>query len=98
APRRVDKLKSVACGERNDYIWARLIPPLETARRELLDIVLLAPRHVGFSLADSLADPMHVYVCTVSGSTPELPDVVAPEAIDVRYWAVLTADELRTNR
>ena len=93
APRQVEKLKHVACGERDDYIWARLTPPLETASRELLDTVLLAPRHVGFSLAGPLAEPIDVYVCTVSMPTPDLPYLVAPEAVDIRYWAMLSADE-----
>jgi hypothetical protein len=86
----VEQLKQVAIGERDDCVWARLSPPLETAERESLDTVLLVPRFANFSFAEPLTVPMHVFVCTPATSTSELPDALPMGSIRVRCWAVLS--------
>jgi len=90
--RRVEVLKTVACGERRDYVWARLLPPLAPgaiAGEGILEVVLLAPRHAGYVLKSPLSEAVHVYVCSVPGVESELPDDVAPESVEVEFWGVV---------
>ncbi len=90
--RRAELLKFVACGERKDYAWVRLEPPLEpdtAGNPERLDVVLLAPRHVGENLTNPVGSELHVYVCTVKAGTADLPDQIAPDDVVILHWAVL---------
>ena len=91
--RETTELARVKCGERDDYWWARITPPLERGEAgnpEPLEVVLLAARHVGDRL-DSLpvTSPVHVYVCTVKGLLADTPPEVDPKNVDIRHWGVL---------
>ena len=93
APRHVDLLHPVTCGEREDYLWVRLSPPIapgKAANEEELGYVLLAPRHEGQPLALPIDDPVHVHVCTVSGVTTEAPLEIDAINVEIRHWGLLT--------
>ena len=91
-PRQVLIVKSVRCGRRDDYLWVRLQPPIESweaGNKEQLSMVMLAPRLAGSTLDVPLAHPTDVYVCTVRGVTGPLPLEVAPEDVQIRHWGVV---------
>jgi hypothetical protein len=75
-------------GERTDWAWAVLDPPLEVdgQRRSR---VLLGARHQGDSVwSEPQRWPMHVYVCLPdSGDDPSRH--FTPEQVTNRYWGLL---------
>ena len=91
-PRRADVVRAVACGERRDFFWVRLDPPIapgEAANQEELDSVLLAPRHEGHPLTVPVADATHVYVCRVPSATADLPPEVDPSEVEILHWGIV---------
>ncbi len=92
ALRRVDVVHAVACGERDDYLWVRLDPPLEpgeAANAARLDHVLLAPRHEGHPLTIPIEEPVHVNVCTVRDATTDVPPRIHPGDVEIRHWGIV---------
>ena len=92
APRRVDLLHLVTCGERRDYAWVRVDPPIapgEAANEKQLDYLLLAPRHEGQPLALPVDVPVHVHVCTVRGATTEAPLEIDASDVEIRHRGIL---------
>jgi hypothetical protein len=92
APRRVDVVHPVKCGERRDFFWVRLDPPIapgEAANREELDSVLLASRHEGHPLTVPVAEETHVYVCRIPGATGDLPPEVDPSEVEILHWGIV---------
>ena len=83
----------VSSGERDDYAAVRIIPPLspyESGANEVLEDVILAPRHAGVSLRHIAEYPVHVYVLTSSPGRAETKSI-PPEEFSIRIWAVLEA-------
>jgi Immunity protein Imm1 len=97
APRRVEVMRAVGSGDRRDYLWVRLDPPLAAgeAGNEEIELVLLAPRHEGHPLAAPLDEPVHVYVCTVRGATTDVPAQIEPGDVEIRHWGILDPAEDR---
>lgn len=92
SPRRVETLGFVTCGQRDDYVWVRLDPPLEpgeAANKERIEIALLAPRHEGASLAVPVVAAVSVYVCTLRAGHGQLPAVVRVDDVAIRHWGVV---------
>ena len=82
----------MVCGERRDYVWVRLDPPIapgEVANDEELDLVLLAPRHNGHPLTVPVAEATHVYVCRVAGYPTDLPPEIDPNEVEILHWGVV---------
>lgn len=83
----------VSSGERDDYAAVRIIPPLnpyESGADEILEDVILAPRHAGVSLRHIAEYPVHVYVLTTSPSRTEAQSI-PPNEFSIRIWALLEA-------
>lgn len=92
APRRVEVVHAVASGDRRDYLWVRLEPPItagEAGNQEEIEFVLLAPRHQGHPLTAPLDEPVHVYVCTVRGATTNIPAHIEASDVENRHWGIL---------
>jgi hypothetical protein len=92
-PRRVEVVHAVVSGERRDYLWVRVDPPIaagEAANKDQLAFVLLAPRHDGHPLTVPVLEPVHVYVCTVRGATTDVPSEVDPSDVEIRHWGIVT--------
>ena len=91
-PRRVEVIHAVVCGERSDYFWVRLDPPIgqgEAANDEELDFVLLAPRHEGHPLTVPVAEATHVYVCRAPGFPADIPAEVDPSEVEILHWGIV---------
>ena len=83
----------VSSGDRDDYVAVRIIPPLspyESGVDEILEDVILAPRHAGVSLRHIAEYPVHVYVLTTSPGRAEAKSI-PPDEFSIRIWAVLEA-------
>ena len=92
--RSVTFIKWVTCGERKDYMWVDLAPPLspgEAAKVEELRRVMLAPRRAGTTLDLPIKWPIDVYVCTVNAAKSDAPANVSPGDVTIRHWAVLSS-------
>jgi hypothetical protein len=92
-PRRVDVLHPVEWGERRDYLWVAVNPPIapgEAANAEELSFVLLAPRHQDHPLSIPVRDPTHVHVCRVRGATTGVPARVNPEEVEILHWGIVS--------
>ena len=97
APREVTFTKAVHCGERDDYVWVRIEPPLkanELATNTDIEVALLAPRHEGGSLLAPNSWPVHVYVCRTR-RTPIGSASVPPDDVQILNWGILH-EERRT--
>jgi hypothetical protein len=71
----------------------RIIPPLnpyESGVDEILEDVVLAPRHAGASLRYIAEFPVHVYVLTTRPSRAGAQSI-PPGEFSIRIWAVLEA-------
>jgi len=83
------------CGERRDYAWVDLLPPLapsETGAPVSLTRVLLAPRHEGIRLTEPPKEwPIHVYVLSVPETLVDAEEV-PPDIVKIRLWAILLRD------
>ena len=92
APRRIDVLHDVKCGDRSDYVWVRLDPAIaaaEVGNEEELRYVLLAPRHEGHPLIVPVAEPTHVYVATVRDARADCPSEIDPRQVEIRHWGIV---------
>ena len=85
------------CGKRDDLFWVRLDPPIaprEIANYEELAVVLLAPRHAGHPLTVPVAEATHVHVCSVPGSTGDLPSEVDWSEVKILHWGIVAPSAL----
>lgn len=95
-PRRHEAIlrRWVRCGERFDYAWVDIVPPLEPEESGIsaaLDHVLLAPRHEGFYLDQEPPEwPVHVYVLSAPDELIDSAEV-PPDAVTIKLWALLIA-------
>jgi hypothetical protein len=93
--RRLTVLSTARCGERTDWIWARVDPPLEVGPHRwltstlLLDLVAVAPRLVGGNL-DVGPWPVQVYVCRAKADETRLAAEFSPGDISIEYWGTVT--------
>ncbi|MGH7867289.1 MAG: hypothetical protein ACREP9_06560 [Candidatus Dormibacteraceae bacterium] len=82
----------VKCGERSDYAWVDVSPPLqphETGASGEITRVILAPRHQGIYLNMPIKSwPVHVYILEVP---PELDGAseVPADATRIKAWGLL---------
>ena len=102
--RRVSVLASARCGERTDWLWVEATPPLEIGTPgwlpgmrglptlRVLDVVAIAPRHLGASL-ETGPWPVHVYVCEAKAPETRLAAEFAPADVAIGYWGTVTRAE-----
>lgn len=89
--RKIVLLERVRCGDRNDYAWCEISPPLEGwkfGRRVPLGRVLLAPRFAGDTLFPDPTKPCHVYVA-ISSSGIDAGASIAPDDVKIIAWGLL---------
>lgn len=104
AQRRLTVLSTARCGERTDWLWVAVESPLEygpggwlPGERGLptmrtVDVLALAPRHVGASL-ETGPWPVHVFVCRAKTDETRLAAEFSPDDIAIEYWGtVMPAD------
>jgi hypothetical protein len=87
-PLEVNLLGQASIGERTDWAWAVLHPPLvvDGQRRSR---VLLGTRHRGNSVwSEPKRWPVHVYVC-LAGSDDEASNHFTREEVTNQYWGLL---------
>lgn len=95
AQRRVTVLKTARCGERTDWLWVRLEPPLEVGPHRWLrttlslDVAAMAPRHVGTTL-DEGPWPAHVYICRAKEPATTMATEFTPDDISIEYWGLVS--------
>ena len=98
AQRLLDVLAGARCGERTDWLWVGVKPPLEVGPNPslpttlLLDVVAIAPRHIGSSLEVG-PWPVHVYVCRAKADETRLAAEFSPDDISIEYWGTVTPAE-----
>ena len=84
--------KWVACGDRNDYAWVVVSPPLmprETGVSTEIGKAIVAPRHQGVYLNRPIQQwPVHVYLLSVPVELEDA-DEVPPDAASIKAWALL---------
>jgi hypothetical protein len=82
----------VRCGERSDYAWVDLDPPLKPAETGIsmpLTRVVIAPRHEGVYLDQTEAQwPIHVYLLTTAAELLDHAEV-APDSFKIQAWGLL---------
>lgn len=92
-PREAMEIVQVTCGDRTDYWWARLAPKIErgeAGNEDVLEIVLLAARHLGDSIESIPVErPIHVYVCTAARADQELQPKIDPDQVVIKHWGIL---------
>lgn len=85
----------IECGDRSDYAVVDFRPPLEptaTGVSEPLAQGIVAPRHEGDNLKNKRDRwPIHVYVLSAPSELQDA-DVVPPDALRIRLWALLTEE------
>lgn len=92
--RRITVLADARCGERLDWRWIRVEPPLIVGpHRSLdqavsLDIAAIAPRHVGATFSDG-PWPLHVYVCRIKDAARQLAPEFTPDEVVIEIWATV---------
>ena len=97
ARRRLTVISAASCGERTDFRWVHVDPPLEVgphrwlAAKLVLDTVAIAPRHVGGTLASG-PWPLHVYVCRAKTADTLLSTSFGADDISIEYWGTITPD------
>ena len=92
--REVEFVKWVRCGERDDYLWAKVLPPFEPyvfATNDPIDTVLVGARHQGESLR-TISGARHVYVCLPKVQELLLADSIEPDQISILNSAILVPD------
>jgi hypothetical protein len=81
-------VSEASIGQRTDWAWAVLDPPLDvggTTRRR----VLLGARHQGDSVwSEPERWPIHVYVC-LTDQDDETTEHFARDAVTIQYWGLL---------
>jgi hypothetical protein len=104
AQRRLTVLSTARCGERTDWLWVAVDPPLDYGPRGWLpgmhglptpsnvDVLALAPRHLGASL-ETGPWPVHVYVCRAKVDETRLAAEFSPDDVAVEYWGTVTPAE-----
>ena len=83
--------KTVQCGDRSDYYWATLNPPISREKLgigEDLKQVLLAPRFAGDSIDQAAETSIHVYICTVESDQFGAQEI-SPDDVRIVNWALL---------
>lgn len=94
--RLINVLAPLTVGNRTDWIWAGVSPPLQVGPHRMLtttlalDVVAVAPRHVGLTW-EAREWPMHVYVCRVIDPSKAMARNLHAEDLSIEYWAVVTA-------
>jgi hypothetical protein len=91
-PRIVEFIKTLTIGEREDFVWAKVIPKFTTPTFSIeqdLDFVILGARHFGYSLLEVGDFPIHVYVCIPKRTEKLLEDKINSEDISILNWAML---------
>lgn len=92
APHRALFHRWVTVGQRNDYAYVSLDPPLhpsESGISESLERVVLGPRHEGVRLDQFGATwPVHVYLLTAAPEAAEGGTIPA-DGLKIRGWALL---------
>jgi hypothetical protein len=86
----------VKCGERSDYAWVDISPPLssrETGISADIAKVILAPRHQGTYLNEVVPRwPIHVYLLSVPLELDDF-DEIPPDSVKVSAWALLVSEQ-----
>jgi hypothetical protein len=92
AQRRLTVLSTARCGERTDWLWVAVEPPLEYGTRGWLpgmpglpamhaaDVLAIAPRHPGASL-EAGPWPVDVYVCRARADETRLAAEFSPDDV-----------------
>jgi len=95
AQRHLTVLKTARSGERTDWLWVRVDPPLEVGPHRWLtttlsmEVAALAPRHVGVTL-DQGPWPAHVYICRAKDPATTMAAEFAPDEISIEYWGLVS--------
>jgi hypothetical protein len=98
-PRSCWRIKRVIAGKRDDFLLTRVDPPapIEFGRRHV-DLVLLASKHVGFSLFPITNWPAAVYVFQPLVPDPESRDWFLKNEYYLTAWAELYRTEQEARR
>jgi len=87
-PIEANLVREAGIGERTDWAWADLDPPLEV-NGEFRARVLLGARHQGGSVwSEPERWPIHVYVCLAKPGA-ETRDRLAPADVTIQYCGLL---------
>lgn len=81
----------VRCGERTDYAWVELEPPLARLdeRGGAVGLAVLAPRHEGVRLDEQVtSSPIHVMILAAPDELARN-DVVPPDSLSIAAWATI---------
>ncbi len=92
SPREIIIERKLQCGDRDDYVFARVIPPLEGGDFNMssdIDVVILAPRHKGVFIETTDIWPIHVFVCIVIKKELLESLTVKPEDVKIISWGLL---------
>lgn len=92
AARRVRKLRNAQVGDRTDYIWARIDPPIqpgEVTTDEPIDLALIAGRHQGYPLSIPVQQETHVYVCVPRARSNRLAPKLAGDEVINHHWGII---------
>jgi hypothetical protein len=87
-PKIVEFIKGASYVNREDFVWAK-VHPLFVGIKKDVDLILLATRHQGESLAKRLKFPVHVYVCAVKNEADLLAERLEKETITILNWGLL---------
>ena len=93
--RLLETCSPLRVGERTDWFWARVEPPLQVGPHRTLkttldlDTVAVAPRHVGATW-ETGQWPMHVYVCRAVDPEKTLAPSLHADDLSIEYWATVS--------
>jgi hypothetical protein len=88
-------LSRLRVGDRTDWAWARLEPPLRVGPHRWLrdsidvDVFAIAPRHLHATWTDG-PWPLHVYVCRPIDPAATQAEVLGASDLAIEFWATLT--------
>lgn len=91
-PREVLFERFIKCGNRDDYVIAKILPPLEGelfGKKGNIDRVVLAPRHKGISIMETTNWPIHVYVCVIKKKDILQNSLINPDELSIINWGLL---------
>jgi hypothetical protein len=86
-PVRVTLNKRFHVGQRTDWAWATVEPPLLLGSAEHATVALGA-RHQGPNVWEPVEWPVHVYVCTTDPALHGR-DTVDQDALSIKAWGML---------
>lgn len=93
-PRSCWRIKRVLGGQRDDFLMAKVEPPVPGGLAHgYINLVLLATRHVGVSLFPITKWPVSVYVCRICTSDPESRNSFLKREFELIAWAELYPTE-----